>query len=576
MSAPYLNAEPHGIGELIQLKKRFHVPEHQRDYSWTEEEVATFIDDILSAIRRNVGDYFVGLIVLIGPRSGAWEILDGQQRLATTTMLFSAIRQWLDAAGFDEDARQVEEEFIALRQLGQEQAPRLMMNVNDRDAFTRIVLQKTHLQQVQLFADSFGSHTSQKLLASAATFCRTAVDSWATEGGKTKDGQVAQIYRLAQFLEGGVKVVCLELDSEADAYMIFESLNFRGQDLSVLDLVKNHLYSLATDHDREMVSREWGLMRSNIAEKDADDFLKVFWTSRFGRVQRGDLFRLIKEKYSTSTRSRELSSSLLSASIPYVATDDPLHEIWSDFPQSCADHIFALTTLRTKQVRPIILSALEIKFTGTDLEQLLWILVVLTVRYQTVGKRRTGVLESACARLAADIYNSQVRTAADVAKSIRAILPSDDEFRTDFLTYSESNGKRAFYILAALETCLRYNSFGYDSAEVRALLSSLAETTAAHVLPKEAVDDWLSTTDSDPEFFIEAVDFISNWVLLESYLCKRIVKSDFTQMAKVIAESRFNLTRAVGTQFHHWDRSSILTRQNQLADLAVLTWKFSV
>ena len=85
MSATYLNAEPSGIGELIQLKKRFRVPEHQRDYSWTEEEVSTFVEDILSAIRRNMGDYFVGLIVLIGPRGGAWEILDGQQRLATTS-----------------------------------------------------------------------------------------------------------------------------------------------------------------------------------------------------------------------------------------------------------------------------------------------------------------------------------------------------------------------------------------------------------------------------------------------------------------------------------------------------------
>ena len=182
-------------------------------------------------------------------------------------MLFSAIRQWLDAAGYEDDAREIEEEFIALRQLGQEQASRLTMNVNDRDAFTRLVLQKSHLNQVQMFAETTASHPSERLLASAAAYCRTAVENWAVEGGITKDQQVAQVYKLAQFLETGAQVVCLELDSEADAYMIFESLNFRGQDLSVLDLVKNHIYSLTAEANRERISKEWALMRSNIAER---------------------------------------------------------------------------------------------------------------------------------------------------------------------------------------------------------------------------------------------------------------------------------------------------------------------
>ncbi len=575
MAAPYLNAEPYGIGELIQLKKRFRVPDHQRDYSWTEEEVGTFIDDILGAIRREVSDYFVGLIVLIGPRAGAWEILDGQQRLATTTMLFSAIRQWLDAAGFEDDARQIDEEFIGVRQLGQEPASRLTMNVNDRGAFSELVLQKTNLRQLREYADAASKHSSQRLLASAATLCRTAVEDWATEGGRKKEQQVAHIYRLAQFLEERVTIVCLELNSEADAYMIFESLNFRGQDLSVLDLVKNHIYSLTPTTAQDTVSKEWALMRSNIADRDADDFLKVFWTSRYGRVQRGDLFRLVKDTFSIPDSVLDLSSSLVEASDPYVAIEEPLHEIWSAFPPPCADHIFALVTLRSKQMRPIILSALQLNFSPQDLQQLLWILVVLTVRHQTVGRRRTGALEIACARLAAEISRKNIRSISEFVRAAKSIMPTDDEFKADFLSYSEPNTRRALYILAALEAHLESKGKGYDTARVRSLVSSPAPVTASRILPREPTQAWNWVMESDPDFYSDAVDRIANWYLSEPKLYRQVVEDNFDYLTKeLLAKSSFTLTRDIFEQFRRWDRSSLLERQKRLADLAVETWNF--
>ena len=182
-------------------------------------------------------------------------------------------------------------------------------------------------------------------------------------------------------------------------------------------------------------------------------------------MQRGDLFRLVKEKYETPDSIVDLSRSLLSASNPYVATDDALHEIWSAFPQSCADHVFVLATLRSKQIRPIVLSALEVGFSPDDLKDLLWGLVVLIVRYQLVGKRRTGVLESACAKVASEIYNKEIQTASHFGKSIRAVLPTDEEFQADVLTYAEANGKRVFYILAALEANFGSGDIGYDSGE---------------------------------------------------------------------------------------------------------------
>jgi uncharacterized protein with ParB-like and HNH nuclease domain len=94
MNKSQLDASTFGVGELITQRKLFAVPEHQRNFSWETEQVEQFVTDIEHALRENAPDYFIGLIVLQGPLDGVWTILDGQQRLATTTMIYSASRKW--------------------------------------------------------------------------------------------------------------------------------------------------------------------------------------------------------------------------------------------------------------------------------------------------------------------------------------------------------------------------------------------------------------------------------------------------------------------------------------------------
>src|SRR5258706_15035857 len=103
----HMNAGTQGIGELIEQRRLMRVPDHQRDYAWLhDDEVEQFLEDIRRAIADDSPEYFLGLIVLVRPREdGWWEILDGQQRLATTTIVYAAIREWLHAAGFEDDAR---------------------------------------------------------------------------------------------------------------------------------------------------------------------------------------------------------------------------------------------------------------------------------------------------------------------------------------------------------------------------------------------------------------------------------------------------------------------------------------
>ena len=85
------------IGLATVLKRyRLTVPPNQREFSWTEKEVLTLFQDVANAMSSGDTDYFLGTIVTI-PRGGPemLEVVDGQQRLATTAIFLSAVRDYL-------------------------------------------------------------------------------------------------------------------------------------------------------------------------------------------------------------------------------------------------------------------------------------------------------------------------------------------------------------------------------------------------------------------------------------------------------------------------------------------------
>ncbi|WP_026097651.1 DUF262 domain-containing protein [Baaleninema simplex] len=94
-----LNAETKSVNEILSLNNRYVVPRFQREYSWGQEEIKEFWEDIFqqleideekNEIKHN--EYFIGCIVLVGDESKPeYLIVDGQQRLTTLTILLRAI-----------------------------------------------------------------------------------------------------------------------------------------------------------------------------------------------------------------------------------------------------------------------------------------------------------------------------------------------------------------------------------------------------------------------------------------------------------------------------------------------------
>ena len=128
------------IGGLISAG-RLRVPRNQRDYSWEVEHALDLCNDIGEALRTSKPSYFLGTIVLTTSRGQVLEVVDGQQRLATMTMILAAIRDIFEDRGESSMVTSIESDFLfRIDRATEAKVPKLSLNVKDQELFRNGVL----------------------------------------------------------------------------------------------------------------------------------------------------------------------------------------------------------------------------------------------------------------------------------------------------------------------------------------------------------------------------------------------------------------------------------------------------
>jgi len=129
-----------GIADIL-ARYTLNLPLNQREYSWEDEHVQDLLQDIANSIRDRREAYFLGTIVLTISKTGALEVADGQQRLATTTMILAAIRDFYLEANDDTRASAIEAKFLFETDMDSaERRPKLTLNSDDNVFFQTKVL----------------------------------------------------------------------------------------------------------------------------------------------------------------------------------------------------------------------------------------------------------------------------------------------------------------------------------------------------------------------------------------------------------------------------------------------------
>jgi hypothetical protein len=559
-----------GLGQLI-TENRFFVPTHQRDYKWDRDRVEKFFDDLKEAMEHDDKFYFVGLMVFMR-EAEKLRVLDGQQRLATAMIIFSALRSWFGGSGADQAvAPRIQYDFIGRAEYGEQMAePKLSLNRNNDDKFQAYVVNASPLSEITAEVKQLTKNHPNYQLLDAILYCHDRISKKAEE---LKSAKFTSEYfsKFIKFLRDSVVVVRLTVPNESNAFRVFETLNDRGMDLSSMDLLKNYLFGLAYDKSPVMLEHmehRWSQLTETLKEARQEEFLKVFWTSRHGRTQLDDVFDEVKKAYKTPEEATELSMDLLEASEHFAAFDSSDDPTWHPFSDKSREAISNLQILGSKQVRPVILSAIK-RFTPTEFERLLRLLEVVIVRWQLIGEERTGTLEIQCAKLAESIWKNRITTATDAFKSIDAIYLDDKVFHGKFSEKNDLTNSKATYLLKKIEQHERDAQLGGSGRE----LEPHRALTLEHILPKNPGDEWKDALEKDAKFSEECTFRLGNMCLLTESRNRDVARAGFPKKKALFLESDLLTTKQIG-KGAQWDRRSVQDRQDWLAARAVSVWRF--
>lgn len=544
-----------GLGAILS-RYRLRVPPNQREYAWKPDlHVTPLLHDFARAIDDD-GPYFLGTIVTIPRGEGELEVVDGQQRLATTALLLTAIRNYLIEHGEPELAGSIDNDFLwVFDRERRERIPRLTLNVDDNSLFERIVTGE------DLVEPSRASH--ERLLA-ASEEARRHVRRILSPLDERDHAGV--LNRWIAFIQYRALVVLLRVPAEHDAYRMFETLNDRGLRTSQADLVKNYLFGRAGSRINEAQSR-WSYMRGALESGSDDDDITITFLRHALIVQSGFLRDAqVYEKTQSLVKSEQTAvsfgGSLETLAGVYVATLSSDHERWNPYPDSVRRAVEVLNLFNIKPMRPLLL-AVAATMSENEAAKTYNFLIALGVRLIIAASTRSGSVEEPIAEAGHAVYNERIGDAAGIRTALDAITPTDAVFKASFQTARVSSAKLARYYLRSLEMQAQaVPEPWFIPQEDKAVIN------LEHVLPKKAEGNWPTFTDDEAA---RLPNRLGNMALLNATTNSDLKSKAFSEKRAVYSTAPYVLTSQIA-EVDTWTPDAIEKRQAVLADLAVETW----
>ena len=270
------------VAEIFSINndKIYRIPKYQREYTWGINDWDALFNDITD----NDYGYFLGSYICVnnGSLNGTiLEVIDGQQRFSTLMLLLTALYDELSQhkAEMDDDDRNdlanlrselanKRQSFIANGQKKTEYKQRLFLqkqNMNDED-FSYILYDKGIITDQKTKPLNFGNRRIAKAYRHFGKLIEDKVVEIRNENHNITE--VGALFSIVRKFETAV-LVGIEVDTNKDAYMLFESLNHRGVPLSALDLIKNTLIAQAENaSDADNSYEKWKHILNCVGQDD--------------------------------------------------------------------------------------------------------------------------------------------------------------------------------------------------------------------------------------------------------------------------------------------------------------------
>ena len=420
----------------IFLKGNFIIPDYQRGYVWEKNELNDFYNDIKNIVelKKYKTTHFLGNI-LLKKRNTSYEIIDGQQRFVTIILFIKAFEKVYS---------------IYKPELRKGYITKIFENkltVNDGDNIFDSIIYNTFNESNEI------RDKSSEKIKEAYLYFIDKIDNNGQPLFKKTINTDESLYRVLIrlfFIE-------IEIDSEVNPYLIFETLNARGVELNISDLVKSHLIEKSSNSQH--TNREWNRITNGI-ETDFEKIFQFFYNTRNNKK------RLLKD-ITVSISNPDTVNSFLQKLSEYTTTYKKFSDLSQTYSsQEVQTYISYLNHLGNDFFKILAIPA-QNKFSNSEFLKLLKLCEVFIFRYIIVTKKDERVLVNNFYNVARKINNDKITTANEVYNLIyKEIFVDDEEFENAFSYVKFIYAKKApnkyhnktklvKYILYRLENYLR-------------------------------------------------------------------------------------------------------------------------
>ncbi|MER7664565.1 DUF262 domain-containing protein [Streptomyces sp. NPDC096193] len=553
--------------KLVQGDKLFQVPLYQRTYSWGRDQLQRLWEDVGELVDQHLAGepaapHFLGSVVLAPGQIQAggvqrWLVVDGQQRLTTLMLAFTALRDHLketgDARGVDRVHRQI---LVNEFHEGADHY-RLLPTQADRDAYAACV---------QSRADAGGSDN----IGAAYRFFRGVL----AEGHEAGDAQWTATVETA--LKDLLSIVEITAEPGDNVYRIFESINNTGVGLSQSDLLRNYVFMLLPKRGERIYQELWLPMQQSLGPKNLellvwlDLVVRGHYKTKQSEIYREQQKRLQPLAGDEDALQREIEQ-LAERAGRFLRIIDPSRER----SPALRAVLERLAAWGGQTHYPLTLHLLDLLDAGgttsDDAAQALGYVESYLVRRlicQTPTTNLNRIFMEAPKELETD------RPAAEAVRRFlsgrRRRWPSDEELREAVRTkpfYWSGRPPQRSYILRRLEESYRASE-PVDFAK--------ASLSVEHVLPQRPAPAWfdLLAEETEPnqtpqELHDLLVHTLGNLTLSGDNA--KLSNHPFERKQQILDSSALRMNLEIASA-QRWGKAQILERADRLADRAVELW----
>ena len=568
MSVMNFNTANQTFRQLLGNGLLYRVPPFQRDYSWTEEEWDDLWQDILGLFEEDGEQaHYMGYLVLQSSNNKQFDIIDGQQRLTTISILILAALahlQNLVNKAIDPDKNQRRKDNLQNSYIGYVDPvsliPRSKLELNrHNNRFYQTYLVPLEPIPVR------GLNASEHQLRKAFNWFRDKIAARSQQSGEAVAIFVDTIVDKLFF-------TAISVTDELNAFKVFETLNSRGVRLSATDLLKNYLFSVIASgntHETELKALEekWERIVDELGSESFPDFLRVYWNSCHKLVRKADLFKTIRRHVTTKEQSFALLRELDRSASIYAALRNPHESIWKPEERRSLEQ---LLMFNVRQPMPMLMAAHR-QFAETQRQiftQLLQAIAVISFRYNVICNLQTQDQEQVYNNVAYKIDCGALTNLRSIFDELQSVYPDDAVFKAAFTdkelkTTNSRNKKVVRYILFQLEKQVSGQEFEFESAAYN----------LEHILPENPSEAWSHIDEQNQDKFVYR---LGNMTPLEKKPNRAIGNHGYAEKIAIFQESCFKITSDISKNSDYWTEAEIANRQAKLAKIATAIWKVNI